>query len=240
MIEVLAGAGIGFVAGTVLSAAAKRLPNMLFKSWRSEAYQLLDLEEQGIDPGVVQRKHHLLQRAYIPEVACALLSAVVILTFGLSIQSVAMLSLTWGLIILVLIDAEHQLLPDCFVLPLLWLGLIVNQQSLFTRLDDALFGAVAGYMVLWIVLTGFKLLAGREGMGHGDLKMLAMLGAWAGWQLLPLIVLVATVPAAIYGIAAQRLSTSECGPQIPFGPFLALGGFVAMTWGNAIISAYLL
>jgi len=148
VIEVLAGAGIGFVVGTVLSAAAKRLPNILFKSWRSEAYQQLDLEDQGLDPGVVQRKQHLLQRAYIPEVACALWAAVVIWTFGLSIQSVAMLSLAWGLIILVLIDAEHQLLPDCLVLPLLWLGLIANQQSLFTRLDDALFGAVAGYMVL--------------------------------------------------------------------------------------------
>lgn len=239
MIDVLVGAGVGLIAGPVVREAAKRIPVFLFKTWRIEARQTLELDDQEISPDVVQPKRHILQRAFIPEIACVLLSAVVLSTFGMTLQSVAMLVLTWGLVALVLIDAEHQLLPDILVLPLLWIGLIVNQQSMFTRLDDALFGAVAGYMVLWLVLTGFKVITRRDGMGHGDLKMLAMLGAWGGLHLLSLIILVSSISGAIYGIGARQCNATVSGAQMPFGPFLALGGFVAMIWGDTIITDYL-
>lgn len=241
MIEIFAGATTGLVAGRVVGGIAKRLPERLFRQWRVEAAEVLDLGVDEANAGISDNPPplHALQRGYMPEIACALLSALVLLAFGLTTNGAAMLVLTWGLLVLVLIDAEHQILPDVIVLPLLWLGLIANQQGLFVRLDKALYGAIAGYLVLWVMLTGFKVCTGRDGMGRGDLKMLAMLGAWVGWQHLPLIVIIASTSAAVYGIAVQRFIRTGTSPQIPFGPFLALGGFTAMLWGHAIIRTYL-
>lgn len=241
MIELVGGASLGFVVGRMLREVAKRLPDHLFERWRIEARDLLALGEDEHRSAAVPHLHqvHILQRWFIPEVVSALLTAIVLATFGWSAQTAAMLVLTWGLIVLVQIDAEHQLLPDIVVYPLLWLGFIANQHGLFASLDDALYGAVAGYLTLWIALTTFRLLAGREGMGHGDLKMLAMLGAWGGWQLLLLIILLASSTAAVYGLAARRYAATESDLQFAFGPFLAMAGFVAIMWGDTIISTYL-
>jgi len=173
------------------------------------------------------------------ELACGLLSAYVAWHFGFTWQAGAMLLLTWGLLAMSLIDADHQLLPDALVLPLLWLGLIVNAFGLFTSLEDALWGAVAGYLSLWSVYWLFKLITGKEGMGYGDFKLLAMLGAWGGWQVLPLTILLSSLVGAVLGIIMLRLRNSDTSTPIPFGPYLAIAGWIALLWGEQITSGYL-
>ena len=150
-----------------------------------------------------------------------------------------MLLLSWGLLAMSLIDADHQLLPDALVLPLLWLGLIVNYFGLFASLEDALWGAVAGYLSLWSVYWLFKLITGKEGMGYGDFKLLAMLGAWGGWQVLPLTILLSSLVGAVLGVIMLRLRNAESSTPIPFGPYLAIAGWIALLWGDVITSSYL-
>ena len=150
-----------------------------------------------------------------------------------------MLRLSWGLLAMSLIDADHQLLPDDLVLPLLWLGLIVNSFNLFTSLPEALWGAVAGYLSLWTVFWLFKLVTGKEGMGYGDFKLLAMLGAWGGWQVLPLTILLSSLVGAVLGVIMLRLRNAEASTPIPFGPYLAIAGWIALIWGEQITAGYL-
>lgn len=138
-----------------------------------------------------------------------------------------------------MIDIDHQLLPDSLVLPLLWLGLIVNSQGLFTGLEDALWGAVGGYLSLWSVYWVFKLVTGKEGMGYGDFKLLAMLGAWGGWQVLPLTILLSSLVGAVLGIIILKLRDADSGTPIPFGPYLAIAGWIALLWGDQITGTYL-
>lgn len=179
------------------------------------------------------------KRYPLVELACGLLSAFIAWHFGFTWQGGAMLLLTWGLLAMSMIDVDHQLLPDALVLPLLWLGLGLNALGLFSSLEDALWGAMAGYLSLWSVYWGFKLLTGKEGMGHGDFKLLAMLGAWGGWQVLPLTILLSSLVGAVIGIATLRLRNAETSTPIPFGPYLAIAGWIALIWGEQITSAYL-
>ncbi|ACO77432.1 type IV Pilus Prepilin peptidase, PilD [Azotobacter vinelandii CA] len=173
------------------------------------------------------------------ELTCGLLSAHVAWHYGFGWQAGAMLLLGWALLAMSLIDYDHQLLPDSLVLPLLWLGLILNSFSLFVSLEDALWGAVTGYLSLWSVYWLFKLFTGKEGMGYGDFKLLAMLGAWGGWQILPLTVLLSSLVGAMLGIVILRLRKAESGTPIPFGPFLAFAGWIALLWGEQITAGYL-
>ena len=173
------------------------------------------------------------------ELLCGLLSGYVAWHFGFSWQAGVMLVLTWGLLAMSMIDVDHQLLPDSLVLPLLWLGLIVNFFGLFAPLPDAVWGAVAGYLSLWSVYWLFKLVTGKEGMGYGDFKLLAMLGAWGGWQVLPLTILLSSVVGAVLGSIMLRMQKADSGTTIPFGPYLAIAGWVALLWGDRITSAYL-
>ena len=147
--------------------------------------------------------------------------------------------LTWALICLSLIDIDHQLLPDDITLPLLWLGLAFNITGTFAPLTDAVLGAMAGYLSLWSVYWAFKLLTGKEGMGYGDFKLLAALGAWLGWQSLPLIILLSSLVGAVVGIALMVIKRRGREIPIPFGPYLAAAGWIALVWGDAIISRYL-
>ncbi len=186
-----------------------------------------------------QCKAPISKRYPLVELACGLLSAFIAWHFGFGWQATAMLVLTWGLLSMSLIDADHQLLPDAIVLPLLWLGLIVNAFGLFTSLIDALWGAVAGYLVLWCVFWLFKLITGKEGMGYGDFKLLAMLGAWGGWQILPLTILLSSIVGAVLGLILLRLRNVETSTPIPFGPYLALAGWIALLWGDQITTSYL-
>lgn len=186
-----------------------------------------------------QCKAPISKRYPLVELACGVLSAFIAWHFGFGWQAGAMLLLTWGLLSMSLIDADHQLLPDAIVLPLLWLGLIVNSFGLFTSLTDALWGAVAGYLVLWCVFWLFKLVTGKEGMGYGDFKLLAMLGAWGGWQILPLTILLSSIVGAVLGLILLRLRNVETSTPIPFGPYLALAGWIALLWGDQITTSYL-
>lgn len=163
-----------------------------------------------------------LQGPYQPryplvEIASALLSLVVAWRFGASAEALLALPLTWCLLALSLIDADHQLLPDVLVLPMLWLGLIVNAFGLYVPLADALWGAVAGYLSLWTVYWVFKLVTGKEGMGYGDFKLMALIGAWGGWQVLPLTLLLSSMVGALVGVCLLRLRRHALGTAIPFG-----------------------
>ena len=173
------------------------------------------------------------------ELACGLISAYIAWHFGFTWQTAGMLLLSWSLLALSLIDADHQLLPDDLVLPMLWLGLILNSFHLFVSLPAALWGAVAGYLSLWSVYWLFKLLTGKEGMGHGDFKLLAMLGAWGGWQVLPLTILLSSLVGAVLGVILLKVRNAKTSTPLPFGPYLALAGWIALIWGDQITSAYL-
>jgi len=178
------------------------------------------------------------KRYPLTEMACGLLSAFIAWHFGFGWPACLVLVLTWGLLAMSLIDAEHQLLPDVLVLPLLWLGLIANSFGLFVPLHDALWGAVAGYMALWSVFWLFKLITGKDGIGHGDFKLLAMLGAWGGWQILPLTILLSSLVGAILGVILLRLRDAKTSTPIPFGPYLAIAGWIALLWGGQITDFY--
>ena len=184
-------------------------------------------------------KAPISKRYPLVELSCGLLSAYVAWHFGFGWQAGGMLVLTWGLLAMSLIDADHQLLPDVLVLPLLWLGLIANYFGLYTNLEDALWGAIAGYLSLWSVYWLFKLVTGKEGMGFGDFKLLAMLGAWGGWQVLPLTILLSSLVGAVLGLIMLRLRNEETSTPIPFGPYLAIAGWIALLWGDQITGTYL-
>lgn len=179
------------------------------------------------------------KRYPLVELLCGVLSAYIGWHFGFTWQAGGMLLLTWGLLAMSMIDVDHQLLPDSLVLPLLWLGLIANSFGLFASLSDALWGAVAGYLSLWSVYWLFKLVTGKEGMGYGDFKLLAMLGAWGGWQALPLTILLSSVVGAVLGTIMLRVQKADSGTAIPFGPYLAIAGWIALLWGDQITSGYL-
>jgi len=147
--------------------------------------------------------------------------------------------LTWCLIALSFIDIDHQLLPDNITLPLLWLGLLLSLFGVYTDAHTSIIGAIAGYMVLWLVYQGFKLATGKEGMGYGDFKLLAVFGAWLGWQTLPMIILLSSLVGAIIGITMIIFAKRDHNTPIPFGPYLAAAGWLALLWGNDINRLYL-
>ena len=173
------------------------------------------------------------------ELSTALLSTVIAVKFGVSLATPLLLILTWGLIALTMIDFDHMLLPDQITLPLLWLGLLVNINGVFVPLTDAVIGAVAGYLSLFSIFWLFKLATGKEGMGFGDFKLVAVFGAWMGWQLLPLLILMASIVGAIVGIALMVFNNQSRQQAIPFGPYLAAAGWITLLWGQGIWQWYL-
>ncbi|MGH8369661.1 MAG: prepilin peptidase [Gammaproteobacteria bacterium] len=184
-------------------------------------------------------KAHISLRYPLIELVTGLLSAWVAWHFGFGWMALGGLLLTWVLLPLTAIDLEHQLLPDKLTLPLLWLGLLFNLGHGFTDIQSAVIGALAGYLSLWCVFHGFRLLTGKEGMGYGDFKLFAALGAWLGWQMLPAIILLAAVTGAVVGITLILSRRLRQGVPIPFGPFLAAAGWIALLWGHRLTDAYL-
>ncbi len=172
------------------------------------------------------------------ELMTGLLSAYAAWHFGPTIQTIGALALLWALIALSAIDLDTQLLPDSITLPLLWLGLAFNLWSAFADLPTAVIGAMAGYLSLWSVFWLFKLATGKEGMGYGDFKLLAALGAWLGWQMLPAIILLSSIVGAIVGIALIVAARRGRNVPIPFGPYLAAAGVIALFWGQRITQGY--
>jgi leader peptidase (prepilin peptidase)/N-methyltransferase len=175
----------------------------------------------------------------VVEALTGLLSGFAAWHFGFGAAGIAAIVFIWALIALTFIDFDTQLLPDDITLPLLWLGLLLNLNGVFTSLPNAVIGAVVGYLSLWSVYWGFKLLTGKEGMGFGDFKLLAATGAWLGWQMLPLVILLSSVVGAVVGIVLILFAKHGRNIPIPFGPYLAGGGLIALFWGPALTQSYL-
>lgn len=175
----------------------------------------------------------------IVEAVTGLLSLLVAVHFGATPAALVALVLVWTLVALTVIDLDEQLLPDQLTLPMVWLGLLANINGMFTDLTSAVIGAAAGYMTLWLVFQVFRLVTGREGMGYGDFKLLAVFGAFLGWQLLPLVVLLSSLLGAVVGITLILVRGRDRQIPIPFGPYLAAAGLVALLWGEQINRGYL-
>lgn len=173
------------------------------------------------------------------EAFTGLCSAIVAYHFGYGIELAFALLLTWSLIALSFIDIDKQLLPDSIVLPLLWLGLLLSLFNVYTNSANSIIGAIAGYLSLWMVYHVFRLITGKEGMGYGDFKLLALFGAWLGWQFLPMIVLLSSLVGAVIGISMVIFGDRDHNVPIPFGPYLAAAGWLALLWGDEIIELYL-
>jgi len=182
-------------------------------------------------------KSPISARYPLVELGTGLLSAVVAAHFGPSMAAGAALLFLWVLIALFWIDADTYFLPDSLTLGLLWLGLLCNISDMFVPLTDAVIGAMAGYLALWSVYWAFKLITGRDGMGYGDFKLLAALGAWLGWKMLPAIILLSSLAGAVIGIALVLLAKRGWGKPLPFGPYLAIAGLLAMLEGPVITRA---
>ena len=172
------------------------------------------------------------------EAVTALMSLVVAWKFGVSIQTAGGLLFTWMLIALTMIDIHKQLLPDNLTLPLLWLGKMFALFDTYTPLQASVIGAISGYLLFWTVFHAFRLVTGKEGMGYGDFKLLAAMGAWMGWSMLPQIVLVSSVAGAIVGSIMLVTGKARSQQPIPFGPYLAIAGWIALLWGHEINQAY--
>lgn len=269
--------GIGLCVGSFLNVVVHRLPRMLARDWRQQAFEViretegerLPRPEESYDlvkprsncpecghmitawenvPVVsfaVLRGRcrecgtHISWRYPLVEAFTAALSIVVLLQFGWSWGCAWALIYTWSLIALAFIDLDRTILPDNITLPLLWLGALVNTQGLFASLTDAIYGAAAGYLILWSIYWIFKLLTGKEGMGYGDFKLLGAVGAWLGWQMLPLTILISSFVGAIVGLSLILFRRHDRAQPIPFGPFLAAGGWIALMWGDSINQQYL-
>lgn len=173
------------------------------------------------------------------EIISAFLIGLTTYKFGFSLNTLASSAFILALLTLTFIDLDTHLLPDDITLPLLWLGLLFNLNGGFTDIQSAVIGAVAGYLILWGVYWLFKLITGKEGMGYGDFKMLAAIGAWFGWTIIPGVILVSSISGSIIGIGLMVFAKKGRNTAIPFGPYLALGGITALFWGNQFSHLYL-
>lgn len=173
------------------------------------------------------------------EILTAVLSLTVAVKFGVTWQTVFGLILTWSLITMSVIDLHKLILPDNITLPILWLGLLISLFNIFIDPANSIIGAIAGYMILWTIFQAFKLLTGKEGMGFGDFKLLALFGAWLGWELLPLLIILSSASGAIIGITMIAFNKQKRNTQIPFGPYLAIAGWICLIWGQQIMAWYI-
>jgi leader peptidase (prepilin peptidase)/N-methyltransferase len=277
---------VGLMVGSFLNVVIYRLPIMMYRGWRKECMEFLELAPETVPLPPNDRNVQLTEeepfnlllplsrcsscktpiKPYqnIPvlsylflkgkcahcgsriswrypaiELLTALMSTAVAWHFGYTPQTLFALLLTWSLIALTFIDIDHQLLPDSINLPMLWVGLILSLYGLFTDTHSSIVGAAAGYGSLWLVFHLFKLATGKEGMGFGDFKLLALFGAWLGWQSLPLIILLSAVTGAVLGIASIIFAKRDRAAPIPFGPYLAIAGWIALIWGESINRLYL-
>ena len=175
----------------------------------------------------------------IVEILVAVIATYLLVAHGFSALAIASIIFCCSLIVLAMIDHRHKLLPDQITLPLLWLGLVVNIGSLFTTIHDAVIGAAIGYLSLWLVYWLFKIATGKEGMGYGDFKLVAAIGAWLGWKAVPLVIFLSSSVAAIIGVCAIFFAERDKDLPIAFGPYLCLSGWIALQWGDSIIAWYL-
>ncbi|WP_332671527.1 prepilin peptidase [Aromatoleum sp.] len=179
------------------------------------------------------------RRYPIVELLTAVLSGYAAWHFGFGLAAAGALLFLWAMIALAFIDLDTQLLPDSVTLPLVWIGLVFNLGATYAQLPDAVVGAIAGYLSLWSVYWLFKLVTGKEGMGYGDFKLLAAIGAWLGWQMLPLTILFSSLVGAVTGVGLIVVKRHGRNVPIPFGPYLAAAGVIALFWGDSLTTLYL-
>jgi leader peptidase (prepilin peptidase) / N-methyltransferase len=260
---------LGLIVGSFVNVVILRVPVMLGRRWREQCHELLGSQVSGTaaaEPGGGAARFDLASPAsHCPHCGHRItaLENVPVLSFlwlrgkcsgcgrpiswryplvwhfGFSMVAAGALLLTWCLIALAVIDYDTQLLPDSLTLPLLWAGLLFNLVGGLAPVRAAVIGAAAGYLALWAVYQVFRLLTGKEGMGYGDFKLLAALGAWLGWQGLPLVVVLASVLGALVGGVFILFFGRDHRLPIPFGPFLCAAGWAALLWGDTITRAYL-
>ena len=173
------------------------------------------------------------------EILAALLAGFVAWRYGFGTAMFGALIFAWTMIVLAFIDLDTFYLPDAITLPLLWVGLLLNLGGVFTDIRSAVVGAIAGYLALWIVFWAYKLATGKEGMGYGDFKLLAAIGAWLGWKMLPLVILLSSLVGAAVGLALIAFARRDRNVPIPFGPYLAVAGLIALFWGEPLTRHYL-
>jgi leader peptidase (prepilin peptidase)/N-methyltransferase len=184
-------------------------------------------------------KARISPRYPLVEALTGALSGYIAWRYGFTWQTAAMLVFVWSMIALAFIDLDTFYLPDDITLPLVWAGLLANMGGLFVDLQSAVIGAVAGYLALWLVFWGYKLATGKDGMGYGDFKLLAAIGAWLGWKMLPVVILLSSLVGAIVGISLIVFARHGRNVPIPFGPYLVLGGLIALFWGDQLLQYYL-
>jgi leader peptidase (prepilin peptidase)/N-methyltransferase len=191
-------------------------------------------------------KTPIAARYPLVELVTAILTALVAARFGFGYEAAAAILMTWALIAISMIDVDHQIIPDSLSLPLMWIGLFLalfhpmaGAEILFVDPRDAIAGALGGYLSLWSIYHLFRLVTGKEGMGYGDFKLLAALGAWLGYQMLPLIIMLSAVVGALVGISLMVFKRHDRNVPIPFGPYLAAAGWIAMMYGPEIVGRYL-
>jgi len=175
----------------------------------------------------------------IMEALTGIMSGFIAWHFGYGFITVAALIFVWSMIALAFIDLDTQLLPDAVTLPLLWIGLLINLGNGFTDISSAVIGAASGYIFLWLIYWCFKIATGKEGMGYGDFKLLAVIGAWFGWKMLPLVILLSSLAGAVIGIGLIIVAKNKRDTPFPFGPYLVGGGLVALFWGDQLNRTYL-
>ena len=175
----------------------------------------------------------------VVEALTGALSGYIAWRYGFTWHTLAMLVFVWSMIALAFIDLDTFYLPDDITLPLVWAGLLANMGGLFVDLESAVIGAVAGYLALWLVFWGYKLATGKDGMGYGDFKLLAAIGAWLGWKMLPVVILLSSLAGAIVGISLILFARHGRNVPIPFGPYLVMGGLIALFWGDQLLQYYL-
>ncbi|WP_137808449.1 A24 family peptidase [Pseudomonas sp. G(2018)] len=222
---------IGIIAGGAINVVVAWIPRYLFRQWEMEARDILGLSADHRSLPEFNNPHSATRQTLVV-IACGLLSAGVIHHFDLTLEGCVFIVLTWSLIAVSLIDADHKILPDIIVIPLVWAGLIVNNFGLYTTSSAALWGAIGGYTSLWIISWLFRVATGQEGIGHGDLKLVSVIGAWGGWQILPFTVFL----AALFGILVYSLKRfvsvhpTTDSAVFPFGPYISAAGWSVMLY----------
>ena len=246
-VALVLAAAVGLCIGSFLNVVIHRLPRMLERGWQEQCAEL-----RGETPAPQPRYNLFVAlrgkcsacgvaisaRYPLVELLGALLAAGAIYRFGPTWQGLAACLFLWTLLALTFIDFDTQLLPDDLTLPLLWGGLLANLFGLFVPLREAVIGAIAGYLTLWTIYWLFKIIRGKEGMGYGDFKLLAALGAWLGWKMLPAIVLGSSVVGAFIGIGLVVLKGRDHSVPLAFGPYLAIAGMIALFFGQSLVKIY--
>ncbi|WP_082437911.1 prepilin peptidase [Pseudomonas sp. NBRC 111129] len=221
---------LGMLAGRLCVWIASWLPALLEHRWQQEAREILglDTDTHRISDSRLQGTSSLWLQAV--QIGCAALSLVVVWQLGATPHALFALLLTWWLLTLSLIDSEHYLLPDVLVLPGVWFGLILNAFEVFTTMQDAFWGCVVGYLSLWVVSQLVQLINRKQVLGNGDLKLLAMIGAWGGWQILPTTVLFALLTCLLASVPRTLKSSTSRPTVIPFGPYITVAGWASLTF----------